>query len=148
MIHIYLQIRLRVPADDHPVESLLNVIEEEGFSVDLTLCPGDFTDKANIQGFISGWSYSLEINRKLKGPNIIATVGNHDVDAYNNYSNYSLTTAKGIKQGFPLASEEECDTFWSKGCVFVEHDDYRILVINSSHFHHNRLFCKVRCSWG
>jgi len=134
--------KLREPANDHPVESLLKVIDEENFSVDLTLCPGDFTDKANIQGFIDGWSFSLELNRKLKAANIIATLGNHDVDCYNNYSNYSLTTAKGIKQGFPLASQDDCNVFWSKGCVFVEHEDYRVLVINSSHYHYNKISAK------
>lgn len=134
--------KLRVPSNDHPVESLLEIIENQECTVDLTLCPGDFTDKANVQGFIAGWSFSLEISRKLEAKNIIATVGNHDVDAYNNYSNYSLTTAKGIKQGFPLASQQDCDVFWSKGCVFVEHEDYRILVINSSHYHYNKVSSK------
>lgn len=135
--------KLRVPSNDHPVESLLDVIKEEKFTVNLTLCPGDFTDKANIQGFLAGWSFSLEINRKLKADEIIATLGNHDVDSYNTYSNYSLTTARGIKQGFPLEVEAECDIFWAKGCVFVEREDYRVLVINSSHYHYNKMSSKA-----
>ncbi|RZJ78312.1 MAG: hypothetical protein EOO20_27975, partial [Chryseobacterium sp.] len=43
--------KLRMPSNDHPVESLINLIDSNPFSVDLTLCPGDFTDKANVQGF-------------------------------------------------------------------------------------------------
>lgn len=134
--------KLRNPVNDHPVESLLKVIRDWPIEVNLTLCPGDFTDKANTQGFIDGWSFSLEINQKLNSDNIIATLGNHDVDSHNSFSNYSLSIAKGIKRGFPLEIDSECDTFWSKGCVFVEKENYRVLVINSSHFHYNKLSAK------
>lgn len=139
--HTYLLTdKLRTPENDHPVESLLkDVIKtEKPITVDLTLCPGDFTDKANKQGFISGWNFSLEINRELKSKEIIATLGNHDVDVYNNHSNYSLHIAQGIKKGFPIIDEMTRDVFWSKGGVFVERNDYRVLVINSAHFHHNK----------
>lgn len=130
--------KLRSPSNDHPVENLINLIKKEKLKVDLTLCPGDFTDKASVQGFISGWDFSLELHNELKSKEIIATLGNHDVDAYNVISNYSLKTAKGIKKGFPVQKSNECDTFWSKGCVFIERKSFRVLVINSSHFHHNR----------
>ena len=130
--------RLRYPTNDHPVESLIKIIGENDMTVDLTLCPGDFTDKADIQGLISGWGFSLEINHELKSKNIIATVGNHDVDVYEKHSNYSLQSVKGIRRGFPVKDEALRDTLWAKGCVFVEEDIYRILVINSSHFHYNK----------
>lgn len=130
--------KLRTPSNDHPVESLLLLAEKNGLNVDLTLCPGDFTDKANVQGFISGWGFSLEIHRGLKSKNIIATVGNHDVDVYNNHSNYSLDIAKGIKRGFPVSEDTDRNSFWAKGCVFIEEEEYRVLVINSSHYHHNK----------
>ncbi|MFH7017364.1 metallophosphoesterase family protein [Flavobacterium sp. FlaQc-47] len=130
--------KLRSPSNDHPVESLLKIIREEEITVNITLCPGDFTDKSNLQGLISGWGFSLEISQELKSENIIATVGNHDVDVYLSTSNYSLTNAKGIKRDFPIKSDEQRTIFWEKGCVFVEEDIYRILVINSSHFHYNK----------
>lgn len=123
--------------NDHPVESLIKIINDNEITVDLTLCPGDFTDRADIQGLISGWNFSLEINKELRSENIIATVGNHDVDVYGTTSNYSLNNVKGIKRGFPINDENLRDKFWSKGCVFVEGKDYRVLVINSSHFHYN-----------
>jgi 3',5'-cyclic AMP phosphodiesterase CpdA len=131
--------KLRVPSKDHPVDDLLHKINKNEISeVDLTLCPGDFTDKANVQGFISGWGFSLEIHRALNSKEIIATVGNHDVDVYAKHSNYTLDTAKGIKRGFPIDEEAAKDTFWAKGCVILERETYRILLINSSHFHYNK----------
>lgn len=131
--------KLRTPSNDHPVDDLLDKINKNEIKkVDLTLCPGDFTDKADIQGFISGWGFSLEIHQALGGKEIIATVGNHDVDIYEKNSNYTLDIAKGIKRGFPLECESDKNTFWGMGCVFLERENYRILIINSSHFHHNR----------
>lgn len=130
--------KLRSPTNGHPVESLLKIIRDEKITVDLTLCPGDFTNKSDPQGFISGWGFSLEISEELQSKEIIATIGNHDVDVYNTTSNYSLTNAKGIKRNFPIKDDTQRDVFWSKGCVFVEEEDYRILVINSSHFHYNK----------
>lgn len=130
--------RLRTPVDDHPVESLLKLIEVDKLKTDLTLCPGDFTNKSDRQGFISGWDFVNEIHASLKGDEIIATLGNHDVDSYEKVSSYNLEIAKGIKKNFPLKKDKDRDTFWSKGCVFVEKDNYRVLVINSSHFHYNK----------
>lgn len=129
---------LRTPADNHPVESIIKLIDENYIETDLTLCPGDFTNKSERQGFISGWNFALEIHEKLKGKEIIGTIGNHDVDVYGNNSSYGLEIAKGIKRGFPIKDDAERDIFWSKGCAFIEKEDYRILVINSSHFHHSK----------
>jgi 3',5'-cyclic AMP phosphodiesterase CpdA len=129
---------LRTPILDHPVESIIKLIKDEALTTDLTLCPGDFTNKSNRQGFISGWDFSLEVHNKLKGEKIIATIGNHDVDSFGTISDYSYEIARGIKKGFPYEDPNDCDTFWSKGCAFVEGDNYRILVINSSHFHYTK----------
>ncbi|MBC8767730.1 metallophosphoesterase [Arenibacter sp. BSSL-BM3] len=130
---------MRTDINNHPVESILRLIRNEGIKADMTVCPGDFTNKSDVQGFISGWDFSLEISRELKSNEIVATLGNHDVDAYDSFSNYSLDIAKGIRKGFPIGNEQECDTFWSKGCVFLERQGFRILVLNSSHYHHNRI---------
>lgn len=128
---------LRTPVLDHPVESIIQLIKKETITTDLTLCPGDFTNKSDRQGFISGWDFSLEIHNELNGKEIIGTLGNHDVDSFGDISDYSFQVARGIKKGFPYKSKNDCDTFWSKGGAFVEGDNYRVLVINSSHFHYN-----------
>ena len=129
---------LRTDSKNHPVESLNNLIHKDGLQVDVTLCPGDFTNKSNVQGLISGWDFALEVNKHLKGKDIIATLGNHDVDSYQTFSNYSLELVKGISKGFPLRCENLRNQFWATGCAFIEENDYRILVINSSHYHYNK----------
>lgn len=130
---------LRSDVKNHPVESLIRTIKKDEIEVDLTLCAGDLTNKSDVQGFISGWDFTLEINKELSGNEVIATLGNHDVDSYETFTTYSLEIAKGIKKDFPLKDDDDRDKFWSKGCVFVEGSTYRILVINSSHYHYNKI---------
>lgn len=125
---------LRAPSNEHPVESLLEVINSEPLRAKFLLCPGDFTDQSDKQGFFSGWSYVTEISRALKCEEILATIGNHDIDSRHTYSSYSFDIPKKIKQKFPL-SPDLIGTFWSKGFTFIENDDYQILIINSTHFH-------------
>jgi len=121
---------------DHPIDSLENKLKGE--KVDLVFCPGDYTNKSDQLGFVSGWGFVTEIRDFLNAEEIIGTLGNHDLDSYNTYSSYSFTTAKGIKRNFPFKDEVQRDLFWSKGCVFIERDCCRILVINSCHYHHNK----------
>ena len=127
--------KLRSPNNEHPVENLLELIKKESLQVDLVLSPGDFTDHCDKQGFLSGWSYVNEISQALKAKDVVATIGNHDVDSRHIYSQYSFDIAKKIKQNFPLKEEQILKDFWANGYAFIEEQDYQILVINSTHFH-------------
>lgn len=138
----YLTTDLLRTAKDHPVESIIQLIESENIKTNLTLCPGDFTNRSDKQGFHSGWGFTLEIHNKLGSQEILATLGNHDVDSYGEKSDDPFEIAKGIKRGFPIRDSEKCDIFWSRGGVFIEKEEYRVLVINSSHFHYNKTTSK------
>lgn len=126
--------KLRLPTNEHPVENLLDIIEFEKIKVDLVLSPGDFTHQSHKQGFFSGWSYVNEIARALKADEVIATIGNHDIDSRHTYSNYSFDIPKKISQDFPL-DKARLAQFWDTGFAFIEEPDFQILVVNSTHFH-------------
>lgn len=128
---------LRIPPNEHPVESLSEIIKDESLQSDLTLCPGDFTNKNCLQGLISGWNYSLEIHEKLKSKDIIATIGNHDIDSRLDNASYSFNNVRGIGRDFPIEDLSNRSQFFEIGYTIVERNDFRVLVINSSHFHHN-----------
>lgn len=126
--------KLRSPEKDHPVESLYEVISANSLESNLLLCPGDFTDQCSQQGLISGWQYVKEIANALNCKEIIATLGNHDVDSRNKNASYSFEIAKKIKQDFPLKNSE-IGSFWDKGYTFVEKENVQILVLNTAHYH-------------
>jgi predicted phosphodiesterase len=126
--------KLREPTIEHPVENLLGIIKEGEIEVDLVLSPGDFTHQSDKQGFISGWSYVNEVARALKANDVIATIGNHDIDSRHSYSNYSFEIPKKISQNFPI-QKKKIAQFWDTGYTFIEEDDFQILVVNSTHYH-------------
>ncbi|RAJ19883.1 metallophosphoesterase family protein [Pedobacter cryoconitis] len=126
--------KLRSPTNEHPVENLLEIIDQDKLEVNLVLSPGDFTHRSDKQGFFSGWSYVNEISRALKASDLIATIGNHDIDSRHTFSDYSFDIPKKISQNFPI-KKENLNLFWDTGFTFVEEEDFQILVINSTHYH-------------
>lgn len=127
--------KLRDNVKDHPIESLKELKTIENFeSVDILICPGDLTHQSSKQGMLTAWSYLNEIAGIFNAEDIYATLGNHDIDSRLNYSQYSFTIPKGIKQDFPL-KENEIGTFWEKGYTFIEKNDFQLLILNSTHYH-------------
>lgn len=128
---------LRLPSKEHPVENLIDLINDELLNVDILMCPGDFAHQADRQGLLSGWYFVNEIAKAFGNIPIISTIGNHDVDSRNNNNTYSFHDIKKIGKNFPLESKY-LDSFWGNGYSIIDESDYIVLVINSCHFHtHN-----------
>ena len=127
----------RSPSLDHPVEALTDILADKlRGNVDYLLSPGDITNKTDPQGFISGWGFLEEISKLSRARQIIATIGNHDTDSKKIHSRddmYSLP--QSIGKDFPFTNEVSRNQFWTKGYVFKEYANLRVLVINSAKFH-------------
>jgi predicted phosphodiesterase len=127
--------KLRDEVKQHPIESLKELKENKEFdSVDILLCPGDFTHQSNKQGMLTGWTYVREMFDIFEAKEIYATLGNHDIDSRHKFSQYSFSFPKGIRQNFPL-KDDEIGSFWDKGFTFIEKEYFQLLVINSTHYH-------------
>lgn len=129
---------LRTNKGNHPVASLIELIENDSITTDIIICPGDFSNKANTQGFISGWNFVLEIAKKLESKEIFATIGNHDVPSRGEGVLDILSIAKGIGNDFPIKDKKLVEDFWEKGFCLIEESQVQILVINSVKFHTNQ----------
>tara|TARA_R110002049_G_C9169822_1_gene561805 strand:- start:3382 stop:4608 length:1227 start_codon:yes stop_codon:yes gene_type:complete len=130
----------RFPAKEHPVQSLSDLIIKDSIKSDFLLCPGDITNMVDVQGFISGWGFVKEIGEVLgvKEENVLATLGNHDVDSRYNLFDEVFDLAKTIGGGYPLKDDLLNETFWANGFCIIESEQLRILVINSVYFHSNK----------
>src|SRR5436309_14796770 len=64
----------RTPTSKHPVASLLRLIEEEGFTADARLVPGDLTNQMCMPGLKPGWAFCNEIANGLHAELVAATV--------------------------------------------------------------------------
>jgi len=129
----------RHPSTEHPVQSLSELITKTGIKSDFLLCPGDITNMVDVQGFITGWDFVKEIGEvlKVKKENVLATLGNHDVDSRYNLFDEVFDLAKTIGGGFPLNDDDLIKTFWAKGFCIAEREQLRILIVNSVYFHSN-----------
>ena len=129
-------------SDHHPVKSLISLIKSEGISTNIMLTPGDLTNKVDTQGFISGWEAIKKVSEALDVDDIYATLGNHDVDSRSDGD--SFKTAKNLEDIFPFKPEHcnEGGNFWLDGFCFIEEDNYRLLIINSTLHHLNETEAK------
>src|SRR5438105_2448535 len=69
----------RVPADRHPIQSLMDLIGREGLRSDALLCPGDLAHKASAEGLSQGCAHVRELGVALAAREVCFTLGNHDV---------------------------------------------------------------------
>ncbi len=120
----------------HPTRALEAMIVSESLAANLLLCPGDLGDKARPAAISYAWSEVNRIATRMHASEVVATVGNHDIDSRFNYSDHD---PKGFLQTltppFPLRVEPANDRFWSRNYAVLERTDYRLLVLNSSAFH-------------
>src|SRR5262245_16592686 len=92
---------LKRPINKHPVESLKQVVIEEGLTANILLCPGDITDQINQQGLVSGWQFLKEIKSSLSAEMMAITIGNHDVDSRNIYNRGAFDLIKKLDDFIP-----------------------------------------------
>jgi len=131
---------LNMPIKDRPIYSLIDLLNKETpkQKFDFLLCPGDITHQVDLQGFISGWQHIKTLGREL-GAEIVATLGNHDVDSrYNLYPHDVFYIARRMGSDFPFKTDNTTYDFWSDGISFIEFENVKLLVINTVKFHTNK----------
>jgi UDP-2,3-diacylglucosamine pyrophosphatase LpxH len=133
---------LRDPANHHPVQSLLNLIQQEQIAADALLVPGDLTNAMDLQGLTSGWSFVKEIARSLGDCPIAITLGNHDVDSHRTHDADVFKIPRHFDPSFPCADSSRRQAFWANGLFSIEGSEWRIVVINSVMSHHDEKSAK------
>jgi predicted phosphodiesterase len=122
---------LRLPAGNHPVQALLDLIEEQNLQAAVVLVPGDLADKVNREGMLTGWGAVKEIAGALRAELLATTLGNHDADSRAVHTADAFYAALHLGRDYPIADTEARRDFWADGFCILEHPAVRILVINS-----------------
>jgi DNA repair exonuclease SbcCD nuclease subunit len=128
----------RKPINQHPVASILNLIEKESIKVDILLCPGDLGDKADEQGILMSWTFLEEIRAKLKANILIGIPGNHDINSRKNLDKEPFAFVKNFHENFPFQDDGNKAKFWDLGFCLYESDDILFLLINTVYDHSDR----------
>ena len=66
---------------DNPWASLLQLLENEGLSSDVLICPGDITTYAEPTALKVAWSCLISLGKKLGSRITVSATGNHDVSS-------------------------------------------------------------------
>ena len=112
------------------------MIEAEGLSADLLLCPGDLGDKASIEGIKYAWQAVHRIGNKLKCQLVAGTAGNHDLDSRGIKTPPDpKEVLQALAPPFPLPDQTKNDQYWSRQYAIITTDVFRLVVLNSSGFH-------------
>lgn len=124
---------------DNPIRDLKSLIRTgEGIHADYLVCCGDLGDKALPHATERAWKELQEIRTLLNAKQVVATVGNHDVDSRHQHNDHD---AKGVLldllPGFPFADGDQNCHFWTHHfAAFRDHaTDVRFVVLNSSAYH-------------
>jgi len=82
---------------------------------DILALPGDFSDRANHHGFVVGIFNAREIGLKLHAGDIIASLGNHDVDSHHDFSLDHLYLGRRLFPTFRVEEKALLDSFYGSG---------------------------------
>lgn len=130
--------KARVPVSQHPVASMLKVIDEkENIKSDYLLCLGDLGNKADEQGISSAWGFVGEIKEKLGAKCKVCVPGNHDVNSRRNFGKDAFTYIKSFHESFPTSDRTLNSHFWDRGFCFKTVNDVLFLMINTVHDHNS-----------
>jgi 3',5'-cyclic AMP phosphodiesterase CpdA len=129
----------------NPLKTIPNVIQEAGLKVDWIVSPGDLGDRADPGAQLAAWQELERIRQAVGAKNLIATVGNHDIDSRRGFPEFDpKSSLQQLLPSFPL--DCDCydkndnvyvDRFWSRNFVVVPFQEFdcTLLIINSCAFH-------------
>ena len=130
---------IRIPTtitNQHPIAALCDLISRQGLTSDAMLSPGDLGHQASILGVQYAWTALHDIGRALGATLTTATAGNHDIDSrYQGDDHSPEHVLKGLKPPFPLGTDTLNDRYWARAYVIVDHEKFRLLMLNSAAFH-------------
>lgn len=117
------------------VQELLKLISENDIKCDYLLCPGDITNKIDVQGLISGFGYLQEIEKALDAKKLICVPGNHDVDSHKSNKQIFQKEDDPLwhldKENYPLPDTILSQSLLSKNYCLYQDEQIAILCINS-----------------
>ena len=122
------------PRSDNPLHTLDEYITQRGLTADVLLCPGDLCDQADWSALGYAWKMVKSAARALGASEIIATVGNHDIDSRGTHRPLHLDD--GLRSRalatFPMRSPARREAFWRSRVTAVRRDGWQVVVLNSS----------------
>ncbi|WP_304708914.1 metallophosphoesterase [uncultured Rikenella sp.] len=126
--------QLRCGDKKHPIETLIQLIQENDLTCDYVLCPGDIANKADIQGLISGFGFLQEIRSALQAKCLFCAPGNHDV-AFMDHKWFDTAhqPLKALHQDYPVPGDDRKRQFLADNFYVYSDEQIVVLCVDSVH---------------
>lgn len=125
---------------NHPLVGLTSLVVGENINVDLVLCAGDITDKADAAALTQTWA-DINTLAETAQATLIATAGNHDLDSRHGTEIDPRGVLFDLEPRFPHLDEQSRADYWSRNYCIVDgpvtNDGvrWRVVSLNTSAFH-------------
>lgn len=118
---------------ENPLAGLVEYVEESGLKADVVLCPGDLCDQADWPALRYAWGALERVAKALEASEIIATVGNHDIDSHGMHKPASIAHGPRSRlTNYPARDASVRKGFWKNRVATVRGGDWRVVVLNSA----------------
>ncbi|MEY9180901.1 putative amidohydrolase [Bradyrhizobium sp. USDA 326] len=130
-----------VSRNRNPLRDLEEYVSAHKIEVDLLLCPGDFSDKADVSGLEYAWDKLQSIARAMKCKLLIGAAGNHDLHSRAAGSDPTRVSPsphakiRDLIPRFPLPNEAECLRYWSDQIAQYADSHCQVITLNSCASH-------------
>ncbi|MDI1279525.1 metallophosphoesterase [Methylobacter sp.] len=122
--------------EQNPVVGLKKLVESEGLKANIVICPGDIGNQGDPQTISYGWTKLNYIKDFINAERLIVVPGNHDHDSRAIHNKFDPKyILQELDPPFPSPEYENNTHFWAWHWNIIDHDDYRILIFNSSAYH-------------
>jgi hypothetical protein len=106
---------------------------QQPLTADITLCPGDMTNKAHTGALDQAWATLQQFGRALQSRLVLAAPGNHDHDSRSIYCKYDpRNSLQSLIPPFPTSDDAQNDRFWSRHWICVKEQAWRVILLNTS----------------
>ncbi len=124
--------------NQHPIVGLLELIKRDSLRATALLCPGDLGHQADPNGIRYAWAALERAATALGADFFTATAGNHDIDSsFQGDDHDPEHILKSLTPTFPFNNEPMDDRYWARAYAIKDHDQFRLVVLNSSAYHGN-----------
>lgn len=126
-----------------PIAGLENLIGQDAAlrETQLLLCPGDLGHRAQRGGVVLGWHVLERLRGALGNPQVIASIGNHDVSSRPGGDNPQVdptATLRELRPRYPFDDRAIQQAFFSDHFAIIDGAGCRVVTLNTAAHHAHR----------
>ncbi|GIC80775.1 metallophosphoesterase [Moritella sp. F3] len=104
-------------------------------NIDCLICPGDISNKGEVEGFSAGWKFLHKVKDDLDIEHLLCVPGNHDHQSRPGDNFSAIHEIKFVSPPFPTSDLAINTQFWGWHWSHVQFENYNVIKLNSSAYH-------------